>query len=212
MRDSVTPNGMNFHTELCLIEFDKASGDLNIEPFPKDIGGALVASEIKLNFIKQLDTHDDYGLRELVRNVLMSIRAVNLRPKQGGLYFVASEHEERLIGLRLLADLIPEVDLHTAPLLDTPPQRAMLASAVEGEVSVAVSEILDEIEGLVQARKDVTSARLARYASKLDDLRTLTKETNALLDTNLTDAKVAVTALQNRLMGVMAMEPKKGRK
>lgn len=143
-----------------------------------------------------------YGVREMIRKVLLVSNATNVRYPSGGVYFVAEEYVSKLNGLEKLNGRIEGVQIHTLPLIDDTRQREMLKRAFEAESVDAIDAMLTEINALKSDNKKISEDRYATYLTALHDLGDKAHEYEALLETGLSSTHSRIKIFQKAVIGL----------
>lgn len=167
-----------------------------------------VITEINDNFETYKNFLYDQPLRVMVRQYILALNAVSVRPS-GGMYFV---HKTRWDTLRKISDLVE--GLHDgctftiSPLADLPNLRDMVIEAFQEEAENSVTELVTEIEEKRKAGTKITSDLLDRYSKAVKDIQTKAEEHSRILNVSqdktanaLEIAYVTLAALATEVMG-----------
>jgi hypothetical protein len=209
VKETVAQGGLTYKTQLCAIDFVKATSMLEIV-CNGEVVAMEIADEIRRKFAADKGTINSYGVRELIRKILTELNATNVRGGGGGVYFVAEEHGEVVDNLEKLAKRIPGMVLvHSLPLLDDSKQREMLKRAYESETTEEAHRMVNELaelEGEAKAgTRKITSERVAHYVEALHQQRRKAKEYKKLLETSLDTAEAQLNIFQQQVMQLMTM-------
>lgn len=204
-------------SELCEINFNRRLSTLHVTCTGGDEVAEEIARTIDAEYHAERDTINGQGIRELVRKVLDSMRAVSLRGGSGGVYFVGAQHGDKLTKLRqLIAGVGGNCIFDTHPCMDDGQYREMVRRAFETESSEEIDQLIFEIGDLVSSGKEISEAR---YKSYLDEFYTLTAKAEDYegilersMDTTKGRLKLFQTAVLNLYQNVPAEKKKRGQK
>lgn len=127
----------------------------------------------------------DQPLRQMVREYVVGLNAVSVRPS-GGLYFL---HRSRWDEVRRLTTLVE--GLHegctfvTAPLMDLPEMREMLIDAFQDEIVDEVTKLVGEVTDLqaaAKAGKTVTPEMVSKYGETVRGIASRAEEHTRVLE------------------------------
>ncbi len=105
----------------------------------------------------------DMAIRGVFRNYVASLNAISVRPS-GGMYFVHRDRWSEVNKLMLLAERLGAT-LEACPLPDFPRQQEMLVEAFQAEAEKAVIKLVEDIEKVRDAGKEITPEVLARFGA-----------------------------------------------
>lgn len=139
-----------------------------------------VAELIEQDFNRDRNIVNAYGIRELIRRVVLSTNAISVK-ESGGVYFVFASKADTIEKLMVFADNFPGVGLSPVPLVDDTRQREMLRAAYEAETIGEIDKVLtefDKIDGEIPYKQfERISADLAAMKAKTTDYSTLLEDT-----------------------------------
>lgn len=196
-----------FVSELCKLTWTKTPSGAVVEY--KCQGNDAVAESIAQEIIRayhaETGTMNSYAVRELIRRVVMSMNATNVRGNGGGVYFINHDHNSRLDDLEGFAKTLPgDVQVHSLPLLDDNKQREMLRRAYESEAIEDLERTIDEIIELKTSGKKVTSNVVAGFLDTLQRAKAKDREYSGLLQTSLDSAASRIQILTRQVMELSA--------
>lgn len=187
VRETVDVQGEKLgHVNAAEVRFDKASGQLSVKVLDQDPNAIAVAEEIKANYATERGCVNEMSIRELIRKILNSVNATNVRGKGGGAYFVSRDHLDTVVALEQFANALPAtVDLLVIPFLDDTKRREYVREAFEVECTGEIKALLNEVADLHQAGKPLSGDKFATFLEKYHAFRPQVKEYEGLLETQL---------------------------
>lgn len=124
----------------------------------------------------------DQPLRQMVREYVMGLNAVSVRPS-GGLYFL---HRSRWDEVRRLTQLVE--GLHegctfvTSPLIDLPEMREMLVEAFQDEIVDEVTKLVEEVNAKRASGAKITTDLIQRYSTAVRLIASRAEEHTRVLE------------------------------
>lgn len=134
-----------------------------------------------------------YTIREMFRRIIGAAGATVVRPT-GGVYFVHTDRLELVDACSKLSTILSDTTFHLTPLLDDGTQRDMLRQAFTAETQGQIEKTLLEIDELI-AGGGVSARKLASLVQQRKELVERTSEYSDLLSDKLTEAQLALRAL-----------------
>lgn len=198
--EQVNPAGKKLSHEACVqIEFRNDPNGVANVTFGW-INGSLndqalaVAELIRNDYLNERGKVNAYGIRELLRAIVLGAGATIVR-KTGGVYFFKAAAQPTIDSLGKLAAAIPGVDVHPVPLPDDKNQREMLRAAVEEDTMARFDEIVTKLNTTDTMSLKQYQALTVQAQSLTDHLT----EYAALLDSTLASTELKLKVTQRRL-------------
>lgn len=171
-----------------------------------------IGREINTRFVAERGSMNAYGIREMIRKLLLSLNATVVRPG-GGVYFVMEDRHAVIEALASFSELVDNVFFHDLKLEDEKKQRDMLRKAFEAETIEEVERLIEEIgvlrQELRRSGKAATAEQKAKFASKQKELADKTKGYSGLLEQNLTSTNFKLKLLRQEVQALMKDTPAK---
>ena len=185
--------------------FDRDTGDIRTDLFaPGDPVAREILATIRTHYLADRRTLNGYAVRELIRRVLVSANATNVRYPGGGVYFLSVVHANTVAALEDMAsELGNDVSVHTLPLLDDTKQRLMLRQAFEAESVDRANALATEIAELLKSDRQISPDRYATYLTALTDLKGKLAEYSDLLETGLSSTGASLSILQRQVVALL---------
>ncbi len=142
--------GVSYGTDVC-IKLDKATGDLTCVTWPKTGSHQIsqdapdIATALQPYWAAQRSIHTSGDVSRVVRAIVASLQAVNLR-EGGGYYFVPASQRAALMRLRAFVMALP-VKGNTEPFMLTLPQPDV-AAARRQLAQAAHAGFMDDLDGM----------------------------------------------------------------
>lgn len=200
--EQVNASGVKLNlTPAVQVEYD--AGNITLTHLSSPLGhhdqAMAVAELIEQDYDAQRNTVNAYGVRELIRRVILQSGATTVRPS-GGVYFLTAAKADAIEALVKLADGIALVDVHPVPLIDDTRQREMLRKAVEAETIDKIDKTLGEIDKI----ESLTPQRYASLAAEMNELKAKTTEYVDLLDESLDAAQFRIRVYEAKMRQLYA--------
>lgn len=205
VRETVDTKGkkLDHDSEMCKVVFTKATATVQIDCNGTDPVASEMATQIDTDYHAEKGMMNSYGVRELIRRILLNVNATNVRGSGGGVYFVSEEHGDKLDALEKLAELLPGTCMvHSLPLIDDTKQREMLRRAFESESVEEIDRLVDEIAELTKAGKKISKDRYATYLEAFHAAKAKAKEYGELLETSLDSNGSRLKIFQRQVMNL----------
>ena len=195
--EQVNASGVKLNlTPAVQVEYD--AGVIALTHLPSVLGqhdqAMAVAELIERDYSEQRNTVNAYGVRELIRRIVLRSGATTVRPS-GGVYFLMAAKADVIEALVKLADSIALVDVHPVPLIDDTRQRDMLRKAVEAETL----DKIDKSMGAIEKIESLTPQRYASLAAEMNELKAKTTEYVDLLDESLDAAQFRLRVYEAKI-------------
>jgi hypothetical protein len=143
---------------------------------------------------------DSMKLRALVREYLLALDAVQLKPS---VYFVPKEHMDEVERLAQLLKLWGNGSgMHTLPLVDLPAQRQEVIESFQTEAEFNLRALVGEISELRQTGKTVTPAQFGRMKERYDAVAQKARNYTERLDLTQDRTGAALEIAQHSLMAL----------
>ncbi len=153
----------------------------------------------ELEYKKARTFLDAQTIRQMVRRQLELMRAFLLR-RNGSVYFIPADEEERAVALCELLDWISsDSGFHILPLIDTAKQREMIQAAFEDEVHESAQTMLNTLSEALHNEEAVTSAAWVDFMSKKEALQARALEYSDLIDREFIKAGTELTLLDETM-------------
>lgn len=157
-----------------------------------------VGELIRQDFINDRGMVNAYGIRELIRRIILSTGATLVR-ETGGVYFVMAPKAETIEQLRTLADGLPGVNIDPIPLVDDAQQRVMLRKAIEADTVGQIDKTLADFDDL----PDMISVRqYGAITAEMNSLEKRTKEYAELLEDALAGCDLRLKVYKARVVKI----------
>jgi hypothetical protein len=208
VKETVRTGGLTYETQLCTIDYVKALETLEITCANGDVTAASIAGQIRHDYEATKGTINSYGVRELIRKILLDVNATNVRGPGGGVYFVSNAHKATVDSLEQLASLIPgDVLVHSLQLLDDGKQREMLRRAYESETAEEADRVVNEMAELAAevkaGRRRLDHDRVNTYLEVLARYRGKAREYKQLLSSSLDTADSRLDIMQGQIQELL---------
>lgn len=131
---------LSYEPEMAVLKFDRASGDITCSS--NSNRAYELAEKVKDVFPKCLTHYNGRHIREMVCNILLSLRPIPVRPT-GGVYYVPKGHEDRLNNLISLVKEIGESEAHKVPLIDSAENKDMVRQKLNDHIKEAMQAAAD---------------------------------------------------------------------
>lgn len=153
-----------------------------------------VGELIEQDYLAERNSVNAYGIRELIRKVILDNGATTVRPS-GGVYFLTDAKQGVIDSLVELANGIALVDVHPVPLVDNSKQREMLQKAVEAETIDEIDKTLTALDGI----DTLTARKYMGIVSQMNALKAKTKDYADLLDEQLDAAQFRMNVYEAKV-------------
>lgn len=187
-------------TDLCDLEFDRANSSLRITCGTNPVA-AQIAHEVQVAYDAERGSLNGYALRELIRRVLNSAHATNLRGKGGGAYFVSREHLDKIDGLeKFAAAFTTTVQIMVIPFLDDEKRREYVREAFEAECAADLDKLIGEIADLRKSGQTISADKWSKYLDQYHSFAPKMKEYKTLLGVTLDTVETKLKIAQTQIM------------
>lgn len=171
-----------------------------------------IIKESEANFKEYLQYYTGKHIREMVHGMVMGTLPVNVRPG-GGVFFISKNHEALVSSLE---GLVAELNQYKAPntydadgifesvpVLDLEKQRKLIFDKYESQCAASVDGTLQELAELLKGGKAPTKSVLADYVDRMKDLKEGIGKYEALLEKDLTIARMKCQLLQEQVKALL---------
>lgn len=157
-----------------------------------------LAELIATDFRNAQGSYNSNVIRNILRNIL---EGSNATPIENKAHFVGLDFANRVAGLELLSETIPDIHITAIPLTDSAKQRKMIKQAYEaatvGKINGVLSE-LDELKG-----KKISADQFSNLLEQKDKIKTRTREYADLLQIALQESDNWLTIYEKRIMQLL---------
>jgi hypothetical protein len=202
-------NKLGIDTEGVEVKFRAGGAGIRIRQRSDQPEALRLAHKLKAEYLQERGCVNANAVREIVRNIFLSLRAITVR-SGGGVYFVPAtlENITELGALEKAAEKLPGTLVHSLPLVDDDKQRNNLKRAFEAETVGECDRLIAELTEITKSDTKITDERGDGYLRNLKASKAKLREYAELLEDSLDDAEMRLQVLERKVVQVIKSQTK----